>query len=84
MSSFKTAQLISRRKDADKVVFLLDRVELGKQSLDEYKNFANSAKDVQSTENTVILLAKLKSEDSQDRLIVTSIQKWAIFKPKMA
>ena len=75
MSSFKSAQLISRRKDADKVIFLLDRIELGKQSLEEYQNFADSKDDVQATENTAILLAKLKSGQDRDRLIVTSIQK---------
>lgn len=80
MSSFKSAQLISRRKDADKVIFLLDRVELGKQSLDEYQNFAENQNDVQATENTAILLAKLKSKNDSDRLIVTSIQKMSNIK----
>ena len=80
MSSFKAAQLISRRKDADKVIFLLDRIELGKQSLEEYQNFADSKDDVQATENTAILLAKLKSKQDRDRLIVTSIQKMSNIK----
>ena len=80
MSSFKSAQLISRRKDADKVIFLLDRIELGKQSLEEYQNFADSKDDVQATENTAILLAKLKSGQDRDRLIVTSIQKMSNIK----
>ena len=80
MSSFKSAQLISRRKDADKVIFLLDRIELGKQSLEEYQNFADSKNDVQATENTAILLAKLKSKQDRDRLIVTSIQKMSNIK----
>lgn len=80
MSSFKSAQLISRRKDADKVIFLLDRIELGKQSLEEYQNFADSKDDVQATENTAILLAKLKSKQDRDRLIVTSIQKMSNIK----
>ena len=80
MSSFKSAQLISRRKDADKVIFLLDRIELGKQSLEEYQNFADSKDDVQATENTAILLAKLKSGQDCDRLIVTSIQKMSNIK----
>lgn len=75
MTSFKSAQLISRRKDADKVIFLLDRIELGKQSLDEYQNFADDKNDVQATENTAILLAKLKGNSDRERLIVTSIQK---------
>ena len=80
MSSFKSAQLIGRRKDADKVIFLLDRIELGKQSLEEYQNFADSKEDVQATENTAILLAKLKSKQDRDRLIVTSIQKMSNIK----
>lgn len=80
MSSFKSAQLISRRKDADKVIFLLDRIELGKQSLEEYQNFADSKDDVQATENTAILLVKLKSKQDRDRLIVTSIQKMSNIK----
>lgn len=82
MSSFKAAQLISRRKDADKVVFLLDRIELGKQSLEEYQNFADDKGDVQATENTGVLLAKLKSGADRDRLIVTSIQKMSNIKPE--
>lgn len=80
MSSFKSAQLISRRKDADKVIFLLDRIELSDQSLFEYKNFADSEGDVQETENTAILLGKLKSKQDCDRLIVTSIQKMSNIK----
>ncbi|MEI3089808.1 MAG: DEAD/DEAH box helicase family protein [Oscillospiraceae bacterium] len=32
LTSFKSAQLIAASKDADKVVFLMDRVELGTQS----------------------------------------------------
>lgn len=75
MTSFKSAQLIASSKDADKVVFLMDRVELGTQSLRDYRGFANEDEEIQSTENTSILLTKLKSNDVRDTLIVTSIQK---------
>ena len=34
LTSFKTADLIAKSGDADKVVFLVDRIELGTQSLD--------------------------------------------------
>src|SRR5699024_5430178 len=34
MTSFKSAQLIAGSKDADKVVFVLDRIELGVQTLE--------------------------------------------------
>ena len=75
MTSFKSAQLIAQSKDADKVVFLMDRIELGVQSLREYKGFAGDSQDVQATENTGVLITKLKSNDPADTLIVSSIQK---------
>lgn len=75
MTSFKSAQLIAQSKDADKVIFLMDRIELGTQSLAEYRNFANDGEDVQATENTHVLITKLKSTASADTLIVSSIQK---------
>ena len=76
MTSFKAAQLVADSKDADKVVFLMDRIELGCQSLKEYRAFADDADDVQATENTDVLRHKLvESDDPKDTLIVTSIQK---------
>ncbi len=82
MTSFKSAQLIASSKDADKVIFLVDRIELGTQSLDEYRNFAGAdlseeqrRQAVAETENTDVLVAKLKSDNPDDTLIVTSIQK---------
>lgn len=75
MTSFKSAQLIADSHDADKVVFLMDRIELGTQSLSEYRSFADDADDVQGTENTQVLKSKLASDDPKNRLIVTSIQK---------
>ncbi len=75
MTSFKSAQLIAQSKDADKVVFLMDRIELGVQSLREYRGFAGDSQDVQATENTHVLITKLKSHDPADTLIVSSIQK---------
>lgn len=38
MTSFKSAQLIASSHDADKVIFLVDRKELGIQSLKEYRS----------------------------------------------
>ncbi|CRL64110.1 type I restriction endonuclease subunit R [Proteus penneri] len=75
MTSFKSAQLIAQSKDADKVIFLMDRIELGTQSLAEYRNFAGDGEDVQATENTYVLITKLKSNNPSDTLIVSSIQK---------
>lgn len=75
LTSFKTAQLIAASGDANKVVFLMDRIELGTQSLLEYRGFAGIMIDVQSTENTDELIFRLKSDKPSDTLIVTSIQK---------
>ncbi len=80
MTSFKSAQLIANSGDADKVVFLTDRIELGTQSLKEYRNFAEASDSVQATENTSVLITKLKSKDTADVLIVTSIQKMSNIK----
>src|SRR5690554_1732936 len=78
MTSFKSAQLIANSKDADKVVFLMDRIELGTQSLKEYRGFSDDNEDVQATENTGVLVTKLKSDDPANTLIVTSIQKMSL------
>lgn len=80
MTSFKAAQLIASSKDADKVVFLVDRIELGTQSLKEYRGFADETESVQATENTNVLISKLKSTNPSDTLIVTSIQKMSNIK----
>jgi type I restriction enzyme R subunit len=80
MTSFKSAQLIANSKDADKVIFLMDRIELGTQSLKEYRGFAEDNDDIQATENTGVLIAKLKSGNPADTLIVTSIQKMSNIK----
>ena len=80
MTSFKSAQLISNSKDADKVIFLMDRIELGTQSLLEYRAFKEDNEEVQATEDTHALITKLKSKNPADTLIVTSIQKMSNIK----
>lgn len=80
MTSFKSAQLIANSQDADKVIFLMDRIELGTQSLKEYRGFSDENEDVQATENTGVLVNKLKSIDPANTLIVTSIQKMSNIK----
>lgn len=75
LTSFKSAQLIAQSNLPDlKVVFLVDRIELGTQSFDEYKGFAGDDT-VNDTKNTKALIGKLKSSELDETLIVTSIQK---------
>ena len=83
MTSFKSAELIANTRSADKVVFLVDRIELGTQSLQQYRNFAGSSDDVQATENTNVLISKLKSTNPNETLIVTSIQKMSNIKEEL-
>ncbi len=80
MTSFKSAQLIANSQDADKVIFLMDRIELGTQSLKEYRGFSDDNEEIQATENTGVLITKLKSTDPANTLIVTSIQKMSNIK----
>ena len=74
ITSFKTAQLIADSKNADKVVFLLDRVELGTQSLANYRSFGGDTIDVADTASADELLRLLTNDTSV--LIVTSLQKF--------
>src|SRR5699024_2543262 len=74
ITSFKTAQLIADSKNADKVVFLLDRVELGTQSLANYRSYGGDTIDVADTVSADELLRLLTNDISV--LIVTSLQKF--------
>lgn len=76
MTSFKCAQLIKSSGKVDKIVFLMDRDELWKQTYDNYRNFSD-CDDIEDTENANSLLSKLEN-DTQNLLVVTSIQKMNI------
>jgi len=85
MTSFKSAQLVAESNHADKVVFLVDRRELDTQSLRAYRNFAGSdltdeQRDsaVQQTQDSAVLVSKLRSDVANDRLIVTTIEKMGL------
>ncbi len=73
MTSFKCAQLTKSSGKVEKIVFLMDRNELWKQTYDNYRNFSD-CDDIEDTANTNSLLSKLES-DTPNLLIVTSIQK---------
>lgn len=73
MTSFKAAELLSRMKLAEKVVFVLDRIELSDQSLREYRNFASDPDELHEPYNTVQLVKFMKTPHK--RLIVTSLHK---------
>ena len=80
ITSFKTAWLASRMPQVDKVVFVVDRIALTRQTDENYRAYDPSADadagikgSVESTESTRDLERKLKSKDMA--IIVTSVQK---------
>lgn len=62
ITSFKTAQFLSTRAGFDKVVFLVDRRELDKNTSKKFKNYAEfEAVSVDDTKHTYQLKKKLKA-----------------------
>lgn len=75
LTSFKTAQLVSRMDGVDKVLFVVDRKDLDYQTMLEYNRFEKDS--VNGSKSTAELKRQLTSPNS--RIIVTTIQKLARF-----
>ncbi|MBM6762767.1 type I restriction endonuclease subunit R [Ligilactobacillus agilis] len=78
ITSFKTAWLASRMPKIDKVVFVVDRIALTRQTFENYRAYdpdagEDSLGSVQDTKKTTELNRRLKSKN--DGIIVTSVQK---------
>lgn len=81
ITSFKTAWLANRLPNVDKVVFLVDRIDLTIQTFDDYKAYdpdfdsdtTRASSVVSNTENVKELKKQL--QDKRGGIIVTSIQK---------
>jgi type I restriction enzyme R subunit len=71
LTSFKTAQLASKLSYVDKVLFVVDRKDLDYQTMREYDKFEKGA--ANSSTSTSVLKKQL--EDSNSRIIITTIQK---------
>lgn len=71
LTSFKTAQLATGLDFIDKVLFVVDRKDLDYQTMQEYDRFQKGA--ANSNNSTKVLQKQL--EDSNSRIIVTTIQK---------
>ena len=80
LTSFKTAQIASKLSYIDKVLFVVDRKDLDYQTMKEYDRFEKGA--ANSNKSTTILKRQL--EDSNCKIIITTIQKLAIFCKKNA
>ena len=75
LTSFKTAQLVRDLDYVDKVLFVVDRKDLDYQTIKEYKKFEKDA--AKSNSSTKILQEQL--EDSNSKILITTIQKLSIF-----
>ncbi len=75
LTSFKTAQLASKLPSVDKVLFAVDRKDLDYQTMREYDRFEKGA----ANSNTSTAVLKKQLEDSNARIIITTIQKLSTF-----
>jgi type I restriction enzyme R subunit len=78
LTSFKTAQLASKLPEIDKVLFVVDRKDLDYQTMKEYDRFEKGS----ANANTSTAQLKKQLEDPNARVIITTIQKLAIFVKK--
>ena len=75
LTSFKAARLASALPSVAKVLFVVDRKDLDYQTMREYDRFEKGA--ANSNKSTAVLKAQL--EDPNARIIITTIQKLALF-----
>ncbi|MDR2735049.1 MAG: type I restriction endonuclease subunit R [Spirochaetota bacterium] len=82
LTSFKTAQLVTRLDYVDKVIFVVDRKDLDYQTMKEYDRFEKGA--ANGNKSTRVLARQLEDKDEKGNpheypLIVTTIQKLGVF-----
>jgi len=73
LTSFKASTLLKDRADVDKVVFVVDRKDLDRQTREEFNRFQPGC--VEENTNTGALVRRLLSDAAADKVIVTTIQK---------
>ena len=75
LTSFKTARLATALPYIDKVLFVVDRKDLDYQTMKEYDRFEKGA----ANSNTSTTVLKKQLEDSNAKIIITTIQKLSTF-----
>jgi len=73
LTSFKTAQILMKLPEVEKVVFVVDRKDLDFQTTKEFNSFSDGS--VDGTDNTKALVKQFSNTTSDTKLIVTTIQK---------
>ncbi|ENM4042797.1 type I restriction endonuclease subunit R [Campylobacter upsaliensis] len=77
LTSFKTAQLVSKIQEIAKVLFVVDRKDLDYQTMREYDRFQKGA--ATGSKSTKELQSRLNSTDKSHKIIITTIQKLSRF-----
>ena len=75
LTSFKTARLATSLPYIEKVLFVVDRKDLDYQTMKEYDRFEKGA----ANSNTSTTVLKKQLEDSNAKIIITTIQKLSTF-----
>lgn len=78
LTSFKTAQMASKLKHIDKVLFVVDRKDLDYQTMKEYDRFERGA----ANSNTSTKILQKQLEEPTVNIIITTIQKLGKFVSK--
>ncbi|MCB4773431.1 MAG: type I restriction endonuclease subunit R, partial [Sulfurovum sp.] len=73
LTSFKASTLLKENKEVEKVLFVVDRKDLDRQTREEFNRFQENC--VEENTNTHTLVERLLSTDYADKIIVTTIQK---------
>lgn len=73
LTSFKASTLLKDNPDIEKVLFVVDRKDLDRQTRQEFNRFQPDC--VEENTNTEALVRRLLSDDYADKVIVTTIQK---------
>jgi len=73
LTSFKASTLLKDNPDVDKVLLVVDRKDLDRQTREEFNRFQEGC--VEENTNTETLVRRLLSDDYSNKVIVTTIQK---------
>lgn len=73
LTSFKASTLLKDNPEIEKVLFVVDRKDLDRQTRLEFNKFQEGC--VEENTNTESLVKRLTSDDYKDKVIVTTIQK---------
>jgi type I restriction enzyme R subunit len=76
LTSFKASTLLKDSPKIEKVLFVVDRKDLDKQTREEFNKFQPGC--VEENTNTKMLVERLLSDDYANKVIVTTIQNLAL------